>query len=48
MPGEEPGTRRAPDALRAAGLRELLGPRSVSRVEPPRYDPDESRTACHP
>jgi arginase len=42
--GKEPGTRLAPEALRAAGLHQLLAARSELRVAPPRYDPDDART----
>jgi arginase len=42
-PGQEPGTRYAPDALRHAGLHGLLGAHEVRRVEAPRYEPDEDR-----
>ncbi|SDR56525.1 arginase [Rhizobiales bacterium GAS191] len=41
-PGKEPGTRRAPDALRRAGLHEALRPASVTRIEAAPYDPDEA------
>lgn len=43
VPGQQPGTRYAPDALRQSGLHGLLGPREVRRVEAPPYDPDEDR-----
>jgi arginase len=36
-PGREPGCRRMPEALRAAGLHARLAPRAVHRVEPPPY-----------
>ncbi len=36
-PGREPGVRRMPDALRAAGLHARLAPAAVRRVEPPPY-----------
>ena len=42
-PGRVPGARRAPEALRAAGLHEMLALRSVRTVEPPHYHPDEAR-----
>ena len=35
--GKEPGTRLAPDSLAAAGLYELVKPKSLRRVEPPLY-----------
>jgi arginase len=43
-PGQEPGTRYAPDALRHSGLYGLLEPHEVRRVEAPPYEPDEDRT----
>jgi arginase len=42
-PGQEPGTRYAPDALRHSGLHQLLAPYEVRRVEAPSYEPDEDR-----
>jgi arginase len=42
-PGQEPGTRYAPDALRHSGLHGLLGAHEVRRVEAPPYEPDEDR-----
>jgi arginase len=42
-PGQEPGTRFAPDALRGSGLHALLKPDEVRRVEAPTYEPDEDR-----
>lgn len=38
-PGREPGVRRLPDALRAAGLAAALGARDAGRVAPPAYSP---------
>ena len=43
-PGREPGTARAPAALRSAGLHELVSPKRVVRVEAPAYAVDENRT----
>jgi arginase len=43
-PGQEPGTRFAPEALRKSGLHGLLEPDEVRRVEAPTYEPDEDRT----
>jgi len=42
-PGVEPGTRRAPLALRAAGLNDLLKPSRIVRIEAPAYEADELR-----
>jgi len=42
-PGREPGTTRAPAALRRAGLHELVSPTRVVRVEAPAYAADENR-----
>ena len=42
-PGREPGTARAPAALRSAGLHELISPTRVVRVEAPAYAADENR-----
>ncbi len=42
-PGREPGTARAPAALRRAGLHELVSPTRVIRVEAPAYAVDENR-----
>jgi arginase len=42
-PGREPGTARAPAALRSAGLHELVLPTRVVRVEAPAYAADENR-----
>ena len=42
-PGREPGTARAPAALRRAGLHELVSPTRVVRVEAPAYAADENR-----
>jgi arginase len=42
-PGREPGTARAPVALRRAGLHELVSPTRVIRVEAPAYAIDENR-----
>jgi arginase len=39
--GREPGTRRMPEALAAAGLYDLLAPSSVRRIEPPPYREDD-------
>ena len=43
LPGREPGTARAPAALRRAGLHELVSPTRVVRVEAPAYAPDDNR-----
>lgn len=43
-PGREPGTGRAPAALRRAGLHELISASRVVRVEAPAYAPDENRS----
>jgi arginase len=42
-PGREPGTARAPAALRRAGFHELVSPTRVIRVEAPAYFVDENR-----
>ncbi len=42
-PGREPGTARAPAALRRAGLHEFVSPTRVVRVEAPAYAADENR-----
>ena len=42
-PGREPGTARAPAALRSAGLHDLVSPTRIVRVEAPAYAPDENR-----
>jgi arginase len=42
-PGREPGTARAPAALRRAGLHELVSPARVVRVDAPAYAADENR-----
>ncbi len=42
-PGREPGTARAPAALRRAGLHGLISPTRVTVVEAPTYHPDENR-----
>jgi arginase len=39
-PGRQPGVRRMPEALRAAGLHARLAPAAVCRVEPPPYSFD--------
>jgi arginase len=39
-PGVEPGVKRLPDALRAAGLIEHLGAQDAGRVAAPPYSPD--------
>lgn len=43
-PPAEPGVRRMPDALRAAGLHDALKPSRIARVDAPHYDADENRT----
>jgi arginase len=40
-PDREPGTRRMPEALAAAGLYDLLTPSSIRRIEPPPYRGDD-------
>lgn len=42
-PGRIPGTRRMPEALRAAGLHEALGADYACVVLPPRYEPRRHR-----
>ena len=42
-PGQQPGTRYAPDALRYSGLHGLVEADEVRRVEAPPYEPDEDR-----
>jgi len=42
LPGGEPGTRKAPEALRRAGLHAALAPAVIARVEAAPYDPDEA------
>jgi arginase len=39
-PGRQPGVRRMPEALRAAGLHARLAPAALRRVEPPPYSFD--------
>ncbi|MDW6021374.1 arginase family protein [Mesorhizobium sp. BAC0120] len=43
-PGQEPGTRHAPDVLRELGLHDQLNVREVVRVEPGPYSKDEGRS----
>jgi arginase len=43
-PGREPGTARAPDALRRAGFHELVSPTCVIHVAAPPYAINENRT----
>lgn len=42
--GREPGTRRAPDALKRVGLHKALKPSRIERVDAPAYTPDDART----
>ncbi|QWP78224.1 arginase family protein [Lysobacter sp. K5869] len=42
-PGQEPGVRRLPEALRGAGLLTALHARDAGRVAPPPYSPDPDR-----
>ncbi|MGB3339492.1 MAG: arginase family protein, partial [Devosia sp.] len=44
FPGHHPGTRGAPDALRALGLHEALGAQVQRRVEAAPYRPDDHRS----
>jgi arginase len=42
-PGREPGTARAPDALRRAGFHDLISASRIVRIEAPAYSADENR-----